>query len=298
MVLKSLWILLATLLFALTAFFVKLASTDFSFWELIFYRSIFGVITCFVVMHRAGISLVTEHPVRHFMRCAVGTFSLTLGVLVVTLMPLSLSQALINTSPLWFCLLLMAVDRPTLTRRHIALLSAVATGFVGILIILRPDVSSTSLSVACIGLLAGATGALADWLNRSLTHRGEPPERVVFYFTLSGTLLGACGAAIVGFSPVTFATASLLSGIGITGTLAQLALTYGWKGGHPILNAIFGFTAIPFAVLLGVIFLSEALDILSLIGIATVTLSGLAATLLQRRAEGEERNLKKKVLRC
>lgn len=294
MALKSLWILLATLLFALTAFCVKLASTDFSIWELLFYRSIFGVVTCFVVMHRSGVSLATQRPWRHFTRCAVGTFSLTLGVLVITLMPLSLSQALINTSPLWFCLLLMLVERPALTRLRIALLSAVAVGFAGILIILRPDVSSTSLVIALVGLLAGATGAGADWLNRSLTHRGEPPERVVFYFTLSGSLLGLIGAAVVGFSPITLATAPLLCAIGIAGTLAQLALTYGWKGGHPILNSVFGFTAIPFSVLLGVLFLSESLDFLSLMGIAIVTLSGLTATLLERRAEAEERQQKAK----
>ena len=42
MVRQSLWMLLATFLFAVVALLVKMASDFYSVWEIIFYRSIFG----------------------------------------------------------------------------------------------------------------------------------------------------------------------------------------------------------------------------------------------------------------
>ena len=77
MVRQSLWMLLATFLFAVVALLVKMASDFYSVWEIIFYRSLFGVALCGVILKQKHISLATTHPWRHLVRCAIGTTCIT-----------------------------------------------------------------------------------------------------------------------------------------------------------------------------------------------------------------------------
>lgn len=84
MVRQSLWMLLATFLFAVVALLVKMASDFYSVWEIIFYRSLFGVALCGVILRQKHISLATAHPWRHFIRYAIGTTCITLGVYTVS----------------------------------------------------------------------------------------------------------------------------------------------------------------------------------------------------------------------
>ena len=88
MVRQSLWMLLATFLFAVVALLVKMASDFYSVWEIIFYRSLFGVALCGVILKQKHISLATTHPWRHLVRCAIGTTCITLGVYTLSVLPL------------------------------------------------------------------------------------------------------------------------------------------------------------------------------------------------------------------
>ena len=106
MIRQSLWMLLATFLFAVVALFVKAASDFYSVWEIIFYRSLFGVVLCAVILRKKHISIATVHPWRHLVRCAIGTTCITLGVYTLSVLPLGTAQAFSYSSPLWFCLFL------------------------------------------------------------------------------------------------------------------------------------------------------------------------------------------------
>lgn len=288
MVLKSLWMLASTLLFTLMAAATKAASAHYGIFEIIFYRSIFGVMLCYVLMHRSGVSPATPHPWRHLIRCAIGTTCITLGVYILAVMPISAAQTLTYTSPLWFCLFLtigLLVSGAGKQAIDPKLLSTVFVGFLGVLLILRPDFGITNPFDALMGILTGMTGGAADFMIRNLSQHHEPRERIVFYFTLSGTIVGGLVTLWLGFSAHTAEGLWLLAAIALTGTLAQLSLTAAWSGGHPILNAVFQFSAIPFALMLGILLWSEYPDALSLFGIAVVTAAGIAASLLRIRNE-------------
>lgn len=64
----SLWMLVAGFMFACMGVLVKLAAAFFSNTELVFYRSLVGVITTFLVMRAYGMPLVTEHWKSHCWR--------------------------------------------------------------------------------------------------------------------------------------------------------------------------------------------------------------------------------------
>ena len=285
MAIKSLWMLVATLLFTLMAAATKAAAVHYGIFEIIFYRSLFGVALCFFLLKRHGQTLRTAYPWRHLLRCAIGTTCITLGVYILAVMPIATAQTLNYTSPLWFCLFLSIGFWLTRTPIDFKLLSAVAVGFGGVLLILRPDFGIANGFDAAMGILTGLTGGAADFMIRHLSQLREPRERIVFYFTLSGTVVGGLVTACLGFASHTPEGLWLLAAIALTGTFAQLALTAAWSGGHPILNAVFQFSGIPFALLLGVLLFAERPDALSLVGIAIVTIAGIAASLLRIQSE-------------
>lgn len=278
--------LLAALLFAVMAALIKLAAEYYSVFEIIFYRSLFGVMLCLALMKRAGVSIGTKHPWRHVVRCAIGTTCISLGVFILGSMPIAHAQALNYTSPLWFCLFLSISMAAAKEKLDLPLLGIVLIGFAGILLILRPDASSMSPEAAAAGVLAGLTGGAADFMIRNLSQHKEPNERIVFYFTCTGALFGLASCLLLGFSQHTMLSASLLVGIGLSATFAQLSLTAAWASGHPVLNSILQFSGIPFAVLIGSLLFEEKIDGLTLAGIAVVAAAGISSCILLQRKTG------------
>ena len=208
-----------------------------------------------------------------------------LGVYTLSVLPLGTAQTFTYSSPLWFCLFLSISAAFARQKLEKPLLFAVAVGFGGVLLILRPDFPEEELIGAFAGVLVGLTGGGADFMIRDLSRHAEPPERIVFYFTLTGTLAGLIASAVTGFSPHTLHGILLIIGIGAAATGAQLCLTIGWTYGHPLLNSVYQFAGIPFAVIFGLIFFGESLDFISLLGMAIVTLAGMTASVLRIQSE-------------
>lgn len=283
---QSLWMLTASLLFALVAVSIKYAVDLYSTFEFLFYRSIAGTATCLYLLHKSGGTLKTSHPLRHLIRCAIGTSCLCLSIYILKGLPIATAQALQYTSPLWFCLFLMLAGMAEKEKVSRSLLVAVLIGFVGIVTILRPDFSGQDAFFAVMGILTGLTGGGADFMIRDLGRHQEPKERIIFYFTLSGTLVGLLATlATTGFHSHTFEGIAALSALMICGTLGQFALTQAWTFGHPILNSIFQFSGIPFAILFGYLCFDEYLDGMTILGILIVMLSGIAASVIRIRSE-------------
>lgn len=159
-------------------------------------------------------------------------------------------------------------------------------GFGGVLLILRPDVSQGVTTTAAVaGVLSGLTSGGADFMIRHLTHKGEPGERIVFYIMLAGSLTGFVFAFGDGWHDVTPFSILLLFGVGFSATFAQIATTYAWAKGHALVNAVFSFSGIPFALLFGVALFGETIDLVALLGMAVVALAGIFATLRRLKAE-------------
>lgn len=287
MVKASFWMLVGIFLFTLTAALAKvMASEGFGIWEIVFWRSIVGCLFCAAVMRKKGISPATRFPVRYVVRCTVGTVSIALSVYTLTVMPIATAQTLTNTGPLWFCVFLAIAALFTAYRFDKVVLLAVLAGFGGVLLILRPDVSQGITTTAAVaGVLSGFTSGGADFMIRHLTHKGEPGERIVFYIMLAGSVTGFLLAFGDGWHDVTPFSILLLFGLGFSATFAQIATTYAWAKGHALVNAVFSFSGIPFALLFGVALFGETIDLVALLGMAVVALAGIFATLRRLKAE-------------
>jgi drug/metabolite transporter (DMT)-like permease len=67
----------------------------------------------------------------------------------------------------------------------------------------------------------------------------------------------------------------MLLGLGISATIAQLALTKAYRVGNTIKNAGLSYLTIFFSSILGLIFFSEILDVQSIVGILLIIFSGI-----------------------
>ena len=110
--LGSLWMLVAGLLFAGMGVFVKLGTAHFSSAEMVFYRSLFGVLAVLAVVRVRGLSARTPHWRLHVWRSLAGFGGMMLLFHVIGILPLATATTLNYTSPLFMVLL------STLVLRH------------------------------------------------------------------------------------------------------------------------------------------------------------------------------------
>lgn len=275
---KSSWMLVAAALFALMGVLVKHASAHFSSGELVFYRSAFGLLAIggvIVVRHRCLLApLATPHFKAHFWRGLSGFAALVLFFYAIARLPLATAVTLNYTAPLF----LAALSAWWLKEKHgRGLVAAVLLGFVGIVMLLRPQLADQAWLPALAGLVSGMLAAVAYVNVKQLGKLGEPEWRVVFYFTLLATLGGGAWMALAGFHRPQAEDWPWLIGIGVTATVAQLALTRAYHRGRTLTVGALAYTTVGFSAVYGVILFGEHLPVLAWAGMAVVALAGILA---------------------
>ena len=287
MALRSLWMLAACFFFMLMALFAKICTGHFSAWEVVFYRSLVGLVFMTAVMVRKKVAFGTRYPLSHLKRCAAGTLCFALEVLALKLLPLGLAQSISYSSALIFIVFFIVSSRARRRPVEGPLVAVTAAGFGGVLLIARPGASGFDPAGVALGLGAAFCGACVSWSLRELATHKESRERTVFYFMLAGVLAGFAATAVSseGFHAVTLQHLAPLLGVGVSAVIAQIAMTYAWTYGHPILNSIYDFSGILFATLAGILFFGESPDLFSMAGMAVVFASGAAASVMRLLSE-------------
>ena len=281
---QSLWMLVASLLFAVMGACVKLAADRYGIAEIVFYRSLLGCIGLVLFVRFQRLSLATPVPWVHVRRGAVGTAALSLWFFATTLLPLGTAMTLNYASSLYLAAYVVAAA--LIGGRHVnwPLATTVLIGFGGVIMVLQPSINPDQAVAGLAGLASGVLSASAYWHVKELGKLGEPEWRTVFYFTLTGAVLGLAGSLMTGFSAHTGAGAALLLAIGVTATLAQLAMTRAYGAGRTLLTANLQYSAIVFASILGVTLFADRIPLIGWLGIATIIGSGVLATLFTARS--------------
>ena len=280
--LRSHWMLVAGLLFALMGLCVKLGSAHgFSSAELVFYRSVIGLLVIYAIVWRRGYSLRTVHLRSHLYRGLSGFAALMLYFYAIAGLPLATAVTLNYTSPLFLAALATGVLKERVSPWVIA---AVVTGFVGVALLLRPSFQSDEIYPGLLGLASGALASVAYLNVKQLGQAGEPDWRVVFYFTLISTAGAGAWMFANTFHPVSWRGAGIIAGLGTSATLAQLAMTRAYQEGQTIVVGSLAYSTVVFASLLGVMVGGESLSHASWLAIALIIASGVVATLAAPRA--------------
>ena len=280
--------LLASLLFALMAVCVKLASADHGAGEIVLYRSLIGLVLMAAMLRGRGTSLRTAVPAMHFWRSLAGTSALCLWFYSLGALPLGTAMTLNYMSSVWIACFLMgaallaAPGSPA--RIDGRLFAAVLTGFAGVALVLRPTLAQDQLWHGLCGLLGGMLAAIAYMQVTALGRAGEPEERVVFYFSLSGVVSGLVLAlASTGLQAHTARGLALLGAIGLLATAAQWMMTRAYAIGSTLVVAALQFMGIVYSFGLGVWLFQDPVTGLSLAGTGLILAAGLAATFLRAK---------------
>jgi drug/metabolite transporter (DMT)-like permease len=269
------WMIIATFFFAFMGMFVKLGSPYFSEIELVFYRSFISLIFIILIIVNKKISLKTNFKKLHFYRSFVGFLSLLAFFYAISHLPLSTAISLNYTSPLFVALLITFFlnKKPSF---YVCCLLLI--GFFGAFLILKPTLIGNSAFAGFIGLLSGFGAGLAYLFMAQLGKVNEPDTRVVFYFTLLSSICAGLLMLLEDTNSEIFQHWWLLLGLGVSATIAQLALTKAYRVGNTLKNAGLSYLTILFSSILGLIVFSETLDILSLVGILLIIISGIVVS--------------------
>lgn len=276
----SAWMLVAGLCFALMSVVVKFAGQWFSGVELVFYRSLFAlvaIVASLTLRHGAGGGrhLFGAHTGLHIRRGVVGFIALASFFYAITALPVSVAVTLNYASPLFLALLM-----PWQLKEHPsrAQYLAVALGFVGVLLLLRPwQAGSADLLAGLVGLFSGVMAAFAYIHVRRLGQLHEPEWRTVFWFAVVGLAGGAVGTSLLGWHALAWNQVGWLLALGGLATLGQLAMTRAYRKGQTVVVASFAFSTVLFSSFLDILLLHQELPLVAALGIVLIVLSGIRA---------------------
>lgn len=268
----SLWMLVAGLLFGCMGVFVKLGAAHFSYVELVFYRSFFGLLLVYLIMRQQRVSAVTQYLRNHLWRGISGSVALALFFYCITVLPLATAVTLNYTAPLFLTLLTMLVFKD---KFHLPLTIAIALGFGGVLLLLHPTLQRDQLLPGLLGLISGFLAGIAYLNVKQLAIIGEPDTRTVFYFSLIATIGSAMWMLFDTVHTITPQGFSILLGLGSTATLAQLAMTRAYRVGNTLVVGSLAYSTIVFASLFGMLLWNEVLPLSSWLGMAFIIAGGV-----------------------
>ncbi len=282
----SSWMIVAGFLFAAMAMFVKLGSEHFGAAELAFYRSLATCLAAFAYLQATRGTVKSEHMGTHLIRGLVGAISLVGYFYAITRLPIATAQTLNYTSPLFLAIATTVV----LGERFSGwLIVAIATGFVGVALLLQPNFEGGKEGAAMVGLFSGVLAAWAYLAVRTLGRLGEPDLRVVFWFGLVATAVCAVWQLTTStFHAVRWDNAWILVGLGVCGTTAQVAMTRAYRTGNTLVVGSYSYSTIVFGMLFGILIWGEALTVLEWAGIAVIVTAGVMAMQVEKKEQIEE----------
>jgi len=278
---------LAAFFFATMAVGIKIASSSFGLFELVFYRGLVSVIFMAVVLRARGTPFSTPVPIMHAWRTVVGVFSLSTWFYAISHLPLATAMALNYMSGVWVAT--FVVGGAMLYGKSTGqgpLMATVLAGFAGVVMMLRPTLDQNQLFAGLVGLLSGLGASMAYLQVTALGKIGEPEGRTVFYFSIGTTLIGLAGIGYSGFTPwaaVSWQAATWLIPIGVLASLGQWCMTRAFSRGATLLVANLQYAGIVFAAFYSLLLFGDKIDTLAWAGMVVIVSSGVAATILRTR---------------
>lgn len=255
----------STIAFAGMHALIRQVSNDVHPFQIAFFRSFFGLVVFMPWILRSGLGVfATERLPLHVLRSVMNVVAMFMFFTSLSLSPLARVTALGFTAPIFAALMSVILLKERFRLRRWA---ALICGFAGTLIILRPGVLVIDLgSVLVLGsaLIWGLTLIVIKMLGRT-----ESSVTITAYMNLLLTVFAFVPTLFVWTTPpleIWF----LLLVIGISGTLAQVAIAESLKLAEASTVMPFDFLKLIWAAFLGYFMFAETVDLFTWIGAAIV----------------------------
>jgi drug/metabolite transporter (DMT)-like permease len=206
----------------------------------------------------------------HLFRAALGVSMMGAFVYAVKRMPLTSAYTIFFVAPL----LITALSVPFLgekvgPRRW----TAIAIGFAGVLIALRPNGEGMA-GLAGLAVLLAAFGYAVSAITVRVLARTDSTQAMVSWL-LIGLTLGAGALALPEWVPIAGSHLWLIAGVGIAGALGQYTITEAFIRGEASVLAPLEYTALAWSLLLDFTVWGVLPDGWNWLGAAIIVASGL-----------------------
>lgn len=267
----ALWMTGAITSFTTMAVAGRAVSLELDTFEIMLYRSLTGILIVLAVARYAG----TLHQVGrqriglHLIRNICHFTGQNLWFYAIAAIPLAQVFALEFTSPVWVILLSPLLLREKLTGTG---LIAAGLGFLGILIVARPDPDNIS-----IGLIAAASCAIFFALTAILTRKLTQTETItaiMVYLTVTQAAFGLICAGFDGDIALPSAAAvPWIILIGCAGLVAHFCLTTALRLAPASIVMPIDFVRLPTIAVVGMLLYDEPLELAVFAGAALIFLA-------------------------
>jgi len=270
----ALFVLSSSLIFAALAALIKVVSTSLTNEMIVFFRNLCALIFIlpWIWYSRPLGGVKTAFFQLHLLRSLAGLGAMYCFFYAIAYLQLSEACLLASTAPLFIPVIAYVWIREPVAQK---VRGAIIIGFIGIVLILKPGLRVFQ-PIAIVGLAAGAFVALAMVSIRRMS-TSEPTIRIVFYFTVLGTLISAV--------PLVWSWQSpqpkiwwLLVLIGLFAAVGQILLTKGYSIAPAAQVGPFTYGNVVFAAVLGWLFWGESLDSMTWVGAFLICIAGIITT--------------------
>lgn len=253
---------------------VKFLGQAIPIGQTIFVRGLISIVVVALIAKHAGALhlLKTDNWRSHALRSISGTVSMFCLFAAVTMIPLADVTAITFTSPMFLTVLAMLFLGE---RIHRFRWTALAVGFIGVLIMIGPHVSFAQSH--SLGVLAALGAAMFSAVAMTFLRRmsgGEHAITITFYFSLT-FMACAAATAIQGWPAPTMTQWFFIVLAGLFGVFGQLLLSYSYRYAEASTIAPLDYTSLVMAVILGYVFFGEVPMISVWIGAPLVIGAGL-----------------------
>jgi drug/metabolite transporter (DMT)-like permease len=250
--------------------------------QMVFFRSAFAIVPVVLIYAIRGelMSAVrTKRPFGQLGRGTLSTFGMFTNFGALTRLPMADVTAISFASPLITVALAALILKE---RVRIYRWSAVAVGFIGVIVMLIPqfDVhhyAALGADVAAFGALLAVGSAISNAATVIQTRRltqSETTPCIVFYFSLICTIAGALTLPFAWHTPTNVELIELIA-TGFLGGVAHIFLTESYRHASASVVAPFDYTSMLWALLIGWWVFGELPAALVYVGGVIVAAAGL-----------------------
>lgn len=269
--------LASTLLFSTMHTSVRHLSEDLHPFEIAFFRNALGLLFFIPFLLKSRGTLLKTNVLKwHFVRATLNVIAMLMFFYALSITPLAIVQALSFTAPLFTTVMAIFLLGERVRLRRWA---AIAIGFTGVLIIVRPGIQPVELGTLLV-LGSAAIWGLTMVIIKRLSDT-DTPLTITAYVTIFLTLMSLLPALLVWKTPMGEQWAWLLFAA-ITGTLGQLCIAKAFAFADATIVLPFDFAKIIWGSAFGYLIFGEYVSAYTWIG-AVIIFSGASYVAIRER---------------
>lgn len=274
----GIWVSTSAIAYAVMIFYGRYLAPDIPVFEIAFLRNAFAIVFMLPWLRKVGLSAMRTRRVgRHLIRGAISSTNVTCLFFAVSYLPIADVSAINFVQPIIATAIACLFLGETASGKRWL---AIAIGFMGALIVIRPGFESLNYGVG-FALASALAGAFVSITIKTLV-RTDPPDTIAAWLFVTQTLILMVPSIFVWVTP-RWDQWFIFAILGMTSVVLQRTYNRGIQAADISIAIPFNFTRLIWAALLGWLVFGEFPDIWTWVGGAVIFAASFWLTRLGRR---------------